>query len=76
MTMSNSDGRKRAAEAMHDADGWNRILAELDHAGVNGHILDRDCQGVGPGERVDAVRASSILAVLRMYGLGEDTTDD
>lgn len=53
-----------------------RIGAELHHAIDNGHILDRDCQGVAPGERVPAVRSTNVLAALegyrRAHGLLED----
>jgi hypothetical protein len=41
-----------------------RIEAELDHAYFNEHFLSQDSQGVGPGERVPAVRVSSIRAAL------------
>jgi hypothetical protein len=43
------------------------IKEQLAHAEANGHILDRDCQGVGPGERVPAVRISNIQAVLERF---------
>lgn len=37
--------------------------AEL-HAAINGHHLDRDCQGVGPGEHVPAIRTAGVWAVV------------
>lgn len=45
-------------------DAVEKVLAELDHASANGHHLDRDCQGVGPGERVPAVRTENIEAAI------------
>lgn len=41
-----------------------RVEAEVHHAADNGHILDRDCQGVAPGERVPAVRLADLRAAL------------
>lgn len=37
---------------------------QLHHAEDNGHILDRDCQGVEPGQKVPAVRISHIRGVI------------
>jgi hypothetical protein len=57
---ANEGGRRmHAAEA-----ALARVEAEVHHAADNGHILDRDCQGVAPGERVPAVRLAYIRAAL------------
>lgn len=40
------------------------LREEVNHARANGHILDRDCQGVGPGQKVPAVRIENIEAIL------------
>lgn len=54
--------------AQHDAEVRQELVArietELDHAYFNGHRLHPDCQGVGPGEVVPAVRVSFIRAAL------------
>ncbi len=42
-----------------------RMRSEIHHAADNGHRLDRDCQGVGPGETVPAVRVEYIEALLQ-----------
>lgn len=41
-----------------------RIREEIAHAEVNGHRLDPNCQGVGPGETVPAVRVDHLRAAL------------
>lgn len=40
------------------------IEAEIRHASDNGHVLDRDCQGVGPGDLPPAVRVDALRAAL------------
>ncbi len=41
-----------------------RIRNEIDHAEFNNSHLSEDSGGVGPGERVPAVRTAYLLAVL------------
>jgi hypothetical protein len=55
-------------DAIRDA-----LLDILGHAAVNGHVLDRDCQGVSLTQcPVNAVRASEIDAVLERFNLLKD----
>jgi hypothetical protein len=52
-------------------DALDRIERELDHASMNEHYLDRDGQGVGPGEKIPAVRVSNIEAAIAGAMRGE-----
>jgi len=60
----------------YDADDFSRAAArlvvdilesEISHAEANGHWLDENCQGVGPGEHVPAVKIEYLRAALQPY---------
>lgn len=62
--------RRQAATAHLDRVGI-ALGREIHHAADNGHRLDRDCQGVAPGEHVPAVRVSSIQAAMEGAARGK-----
>jgi hypothetical protein len=59
-----ADALRRAGLLGDELGLRSRIESELLHAEVNGHRLDRDCQGVAPGAHVPAVTIDYVRGAM------------